>query len=80
MIQSIYSARSPRLGFKRLATTWSRSRTINTLPNLAIEFRCIKGNNRENYLFGKHFKSGKAFAPLTDISDHWPVTFDFEKE
>jgi len=31
-----------------------------------------------DYLFGKNLKSGKAFATPTDVSDHWPVTFDFE--
>ena len=30
-----------------------------------------------DYLFGKNFKIGKAFARPTDISDHWPVTCDF---
>jgi hypothetical protein len=33
-----------------------------------------------DYLFGKNFKIGKAFATPTDVSDHWPVTCDFELE
>src|SRR5438093_10313423 len=31
-----------------------------------------------DYLFGKNFKIGKAFATPTDVSDHWPVTCDFQ--
>jgi endonuclease/exonuclease/phosphatase family metal-dependent hydrolase len=30
-----------------------------------------------DYLFGKNFEIGKAFATPTDVSDHWPVTCDF---
>jgi endonuclease/exonuclease/phosphatase (EEP) superfamily protein YafD len=33
-----------------------------------------------DYLFGKNFKIGKTFATPTDVSDHWPVTCDFELE
>jgi endonuclease/exonuclease/phosphatase family metal-dependent hydrolase len=31
-----------------------------------------------DYLFGKNLKIGKAFATPTAVSDHWPVTCDFE--
>jgi endonuclease/exonuclease/phosphatase family metal-dependent hydrolase len=30
-----------------------------------------------DYLFGKNFKIGQAFATATEVSDHWPVTCDF---
>jgi endonuclease/exonuclease/phosphatase family metal-dependent hydrolase len=30
-----------------------------------------------DYLFGKNFEMGKAFATPTEVSDHWPVTCDF---
>ena len=30
-----------------------------------------------DYLFGKNFKIGQAFATPTEVSDHWPVTCDF---
>ena len=30
-----------------------------------------------DYLFGKNFKLGQAFATATEVSDHWPVTCDF---
>lgn len=30
-----------------------------------------------DYLFGKNFKIGQAFATQTEVSDHWPVTCDF---
>jgi endonuclease/exonuclease/phosphatase family metal-dependent hydrolase len=30
-----------------------------------------------DYLFGKNFEIGKAFATPTEVSDHWPVTCDF---
>jgi endonuclease/exonuclease/phosphatase family metal-dependent hydrolase len=30
-----------------------------------------------DYLFGKNFKIGQAFATPTRVSDHWPVTCDF---
>jgi Metal-dependent hydrolase len=30
-----------------------------------------------DYLFGKNFKIGQAFATATDVSDHWPATCDF---
>jgi endonuclease/exonuclease/phosphatase family metal-dependent hydrolase len=30
-----------------------------------------------DYLFGKNFKMGQAFATPTEVSDHWPVTCDF---
>jgi len=30
-----------------------------------------------DYLFGKNFQIGKAFATATEVSDHWPVTCDF---
>ncbi|HZS17276.1 MAG TPA: endonuclease/exonuclease/phosphatase family protein [Candidatus Udaeobacter sp.] len=33
-----------------------------------------------DYLFEKNFKAAKAFATPTDVSDHWPVTCDFEIE
>ena len=33
-----------------------------------------------DYLFGKNFEIGKAFATPTDVSDHWPVTCDFRVE
>jgi endonuclease/exonuclease/phosphatase family metal-dependent hydrolase len=31
-----------------------------------------------DYLFGKNFKIGQAFATATEVSDHWPVTCDFQ--
>jgi len=31
-----------------------------------------------DYLFGKNLKIGQAFATSTDVSDHWPVTCDFQ--
>jgi endonuclease/exonuclease/phosphatase family metal-dependent hydrolase len=30
-----------------------------------------------DYLFGKNFTTGQAFATPTEASDHWPVTCDF---
>ncbi|PYK59514.1 MAG: hypothetical protein DME43_08635 [Verrucomicrobia bacterium] len=30
-----------------------------------------------DYLFGKNFQIGQAFASPTEVSDHWPVTCDF---
>ncbi len=30
-----------------------------------------------DYLFGKNFRIGQAFATATEVSDHWPVTCDF---
>jgi endonuclease/exonuclease/phosphatase family metal-dependent hydrolase len=30
-----------------------------------------------DYLFGKNFTTGQAFAKPTEVSDHWPVTCDF---
>jgi endonuclease/exonuclease/phosphatase family metal-dependent hydrolase len=33
-----------------------------------------------DYLFGKNFKTGRPFATPTEVSDHWPVTCDFEIE
>ena len=31
-----------------------------------------------DYLFGKNVEIGQAFATPTDVSDHWPVTCDFQ--
>jgi len=31
-----------------------------------------------DYLFGKNLKIGQAFATPTEVSDHWPVTCDFQ--
>jgi endonuclease/exonuclease/phosphatase family metal-dependent hydrolase len=30
-----------------------------------------------DYLFGKNFEIGQAFATPTEVSDHWPVTCEF---
>jgi endonuclease/exonuclease/phosphatase family metal-dependent hydrolase len=31
-----------------------------------------------DYLFGKNLKMGQAFGTPTEVSDHWPVTCDFQ--